>query len=81
MPLATLLDRYFYNEHTLLMIHIDPAIEEKYPEIWRWFEVKDRVVVKRLRAAGAVVYSCEGHFWLGVPRDRELFPYLTGLLT
>lgn len=73
------LDRIFWNEHTDLVPIIDPSVLEKFPDVWRWFEIKDEAIAQALVAAGASVFEVVDLFWLGIPRNRDLGEYLNSL--
>lgn len=79
MTLVERLDRYFWNEHTLLIPCFEPAIEEVFPGVWRWFELKDREEARRLATAGEAVLVRMGYCWLGIPKDAPLDAYLERL--
>lgn len=81
MQSVELLNHYFWNEHTDLMAYIEPAIEEKFPDVWRWFEIRDHKVVARLKAGGASVYERSGFYWLGCPRDQDITDYVLGFVS
>lgn len=74
------IDRYLWNEHTDLMLTIEPTIEEKFPDVWRWFEIRDHEVALLFRTGGAPVFEKHGFFWLGCPRNRDFFEFLNSFV-
>lgn len=71
---------YLWNEHTWLMSAIEPAIEELFPHVWRWFELQDADVALRLKAQGHAVYNKTVYYWLGIPRGEDVDLYLVAIL-
>lgn len=76
MNLHDLMDTFLWNEHTWLMHAIEPRIEELFPGVWRWFELKDKKDALNLIGKGVSVYARDGHYWLGIPREAPLEGYL-----
>jgi hypothetical protein len=75
-----MVDRFLWNEHTDLMLTIEPSIEDKYPHVWRWFEIRDHEVAMLFRTVGASVFHKDGFFWLGCPRDQHFADFFNELV-
>lgn len=69
-----LADKYLWNEHTALVAELFDNLEEDYPNIESWYEIKQ--AHDQMRLKGAAVIELGLHAWLGCPRNRELNEYL-----
>lgn len=72
-----LVDKYLWNDHTTLVVELFDGLEEQYPEIGSWYEVKQGL--DQMLERGAVVLELGLYAWLGCPRNREIMEYLDSL--
>lgn len=72
-----LIDVYLWNEQTNIVHALMPQVEEDYPDIFLWFEIRQGEELFRLK--GASVVSMWGHSWLGIPAGRDCLGYLDSL--
>lgn len=72
------IDRHLWNEQTAIVRELFAGIDEQYPEVDEWYEIKsDRFAMIE---AGATVIEAFGHAWLGCPRNRDINVYIDILL-
>lgn len=72
-----LADKYLWNEHTALVMVLFVTLEEDYPNIDHWYEIKQ--AHDQMRLKGAAVIELGLHALIGCPRNRELNEYLNHL--
>lgn len=72
-------ETYLWGEVTDLVCAAVPSVEETYPEIGSWFDIKQGWQV--LEKQGATVLHIGLNSMLGLPHNRDLTDYMGDLTT
>lgn len=59
-------DQVLWNDQTEIVDHLFPELEDKYPNINRWYEVRQKYA-NAAEASGVVTVRFMSHMWVGCP--------------
>lgn len=63
-----LIDVFLWNEQTEIVDALFPEIEKQYPNIVRWYELR-QAHEQAAQTPGVVTVRFMSHMWLGCPAD------------
>lgn len=78
--MSNLVDQYVWNDQTEVVDHLFPELETQYPDIDRWYEVRQGHDVFAA-SAGVVTVRLMSHMWFGCPADKTIEQAIQELFT